>query len=444
MKLVGKVIEKDGRGVVNLIPEEPEDMWHIYNLIRVGDSVKASTMRKVQNESSTGSTSSNRIRTKLTISIENIDFDTQACVLRLKGRNIEENHYVKTGAYHTLDLEINRKFSIYKDEWDSVALNRLETACDINKNADVAAIIMQEGLAYICLITSNLTITRAKIDVNIPKKRKGNIKQYEKSLLRFYELIMQGLLRHINFDLIKVILIASPGFIRDQFHKYLFEEALKNDIKVLKENRNKFLLVHSSSGFKHSLKEILSSPAVISKMNDTKALSEIKTLETFYNTLMVDPDKALYGVKHVEKANENQAIEILLISDTLFRSTELKERKRYVQLVDSVKENGGCVQIFSSMHISGEQKRQTISSNKICDLKMSYAVMAGTRSSNPLSSSNIAQPEVDMKNFLKILQRTEASQKALTETTISLEKYIANLEGFQEVSPKRSRKKRKV
>lgn len=65
--------------------------------------------------------------------------------------------------------------------------------------------------------------------------------------------------------------------------------------------------------------EILSSPAVISKMNDTKALSEIKTLETFYNTLMVDPDKALYGVKHVEKANENQAIEILLISDTLFR-----------------------------------------------------------------------------------------------------------------------------
>lgn len=39
---------------------------------------------------------------------------------------------------------------------------------------------MQEGLAYICLITSNLTITRAKIDVNIPKKRKGNVKQHEK------------------------------------------------------------------------------------------------------------------------------------------------------------------------------------------------------------------------------------------------------------------------
>lgn len=51
--------------------------------------------RKVQNESSTGSTSSSRIRTKLTINVENIDFDIPASVLRLKGRNIEENPYVK-------------------------------------------------------------------------------------------------------------------------------------------------------------------------------------------------------------------------------------------------------------------------------------------------------------------------------------------------------------
>lgn len=51
--------------------------------------------RKVQTESSTGSSSSQRVRTNLTICVENIDFDTQACVLRLKGRNVEENKYVK-------------------------------------------------------------------------------------------------------------------------------------------------------------------------------------------------------------------------------------------------------------------------------------------------------------------------------------------------------------
>lgn len=35
------------------------------------------------------------MRTILTISVETIDFDTQAQVLRLKGRNIEENQFVK-------------------------------------------------------------------------------------------------------------------------------------------------------------------------------------------------------------------------------------------------------------------------------------------------------------------------------------------------------------
>lgn len=80
---------------IGLIPEEPEDMWHAYNLISEGDAVTASTVRKVQTESSTGSSTSNRVRTTLTITVENIDFDTQACVLRLKGRNIVENQYVK-------------------------------------------------------------------------------------------------------------------------------------------------------------------------------------------------------------------------------------------------------------------------------------------------------------------------------------------------------------
>lgn len=50
-------------------------------------------------ESATGSTGSNRVRTTLTIKVEDIDFDTQACMLRLKGRNIQENQYVKVCIY---------------------------------------------------------------------------------------------------------------------------------------------------------------------------------------------------------------------------------------------------------------------------------------------------------------------------------------------------------
>ncbi len=69
-----------------------------------------------------------------------------------------------------------------------------------------------------------------------------------------------------------------------------------------------------------------------------------------------DPTRASYGIKHIEAANEAHAIDTLLIADSLFRSTNLSERKRYVKIVENVREKSGQVKIFSTMHISGERK----------------------------------------------------------------------------------------
>lgn len=87
---------------------------------------------------------------------------------------------LQMGAYHTLDLELNRKFILQKILWDSVALERVDMACDPAQNADVAAVVMQEGLAHICLITPSMTLVRSKIDMTIPRKRKGFTQQHEK------------------------------------------------------------------------------------------------------------------------------------------------------------------------------------------------------------------------------------------------------------------------
>jgi len=35
MKLVRRVLDRDNRGEISLIPEEAEDMWHVYNLVRL-------------------------------------------------------------------------------------------------------------------------------------------------------------------------------------------------------------------------------------------------------------------------------------------------------------------------------------------------------------------------------------------------------------------------
>ena len=74
------------------------------------------------------------------------------------------------------------------------------------------------------------------------------------------------------------------------------------------------------------------------------------------NITLVKLSFTIDRVKHVQAAVDAFAVETLLISDALFRSRDLSERKKFVDIVDSVKENMGTVRIFSSLHVSGERK----------------------------------------------------------------------------------------
>lgn len=45
MKLIFKKIERNGPGTIKMIAQESEDMWHVYNLIVIGDEISASSLR---------------------------------------------------------------------------------------------------------------------------------------------------------------------------------------------------------------------------------------------------------------------------------------------------------------------------------------------------------------------------------------------------------------
>ena len=60
--MIHRNIERDGAGAVVMMPEETEDMWHVFNLIAEGDSVRASTVRKVTNESAIGVRTAEKVR----------------------------------------------------------------------------------------------------------------------------------------------------------------------------------------------------------------------------------------------------------------------------------------------------------------------------------------------------------------------------------------------
>ncbi|KAK9138598.1 hypothetical protein Sjap_009192 [Stephania japonica] len=298
MKIVRRDYIKDGPGSIKMIPEEPDDLWVAYNLISKGDTVMAVTVRKVLREAASGGRDAERVKLKLEIVVEAVEYDKEGSVLRIRGKNILENEHVKIGAFHTLEVEQHRPFVLRK------ALNK------------------------------------------------------------FFENVLQAFLKHVDFKIVRCAVIASPGFTKDQFHRHLLLEAERKQLRTIIENKSRIVLVHTTSGYKHSLREVLDAPNVMNLIKDTKAAQEVRALKDFFDMLSNDPSRACYGPKHVEVAHERMAIQTLLITDDLFKNADVKTRKKYVDLVNSVKNSGGATHIFSSMHVSGERRTSSTDRNR--------------------------------------------------------------------------------
>ncbi|CAH2077758.1 unnamed protein product, partial [Thlaspi arvense] len=314
MKIVGRPPVRNGPGSVKMVAEDSDDLWYAYNLIATGDTVMAVTFRKVQREIPGGGRDSERVKLKLEVQVEEVDYDKDAV--------------------HMCD---------FQDLWDSLAIDTLKQASDPAASADLAVVLMQEGLGQIFLVG-----------------RSGQVPLLVKfiALKKFFENVLQAFVKHVDFSVVRCAVIASPGFTKDQFHRHLLLEAERRQLRPIIENKSRIILVHTNSGYRHSLGEVLNAPNVMNMIKDTKAAKEVKALNDFHTMLTNDPSRACYGPKHVEVAHERMAVQTLLITDELFRNSDVKTRKKYVNLVESVKDSGGEAFIFSSMHVSGEQLAQ--------------------------------------------------------------------------------------
>ena len=133
----------------------------------------------------------------------------------------------------------------------------------------------QEGLAHLCLVGSTCTLTRAKVEANVPRKRGAAAAGYDKAMEGFYDKVwgtslcdlkwarnwnycdccdwmhsslaaptllpatcvracvcvapgrpppaqvFTAVVRHVDWDIVRCLVIAGPGFAKDQFREYL-------------------------------------------------------------------------------------------------------------------------------------------------------------------------------------------------------------------------------
>ena len=83
-------------------------------------------------------------------------------------------------------------------------------------------------------------------------------------------------------------------------------------------------------------------------------------MDDFTSLLRKDDGRAWYGPREVELAAEKGALGkgggVLLISNALFRAQDVGARRRWVRLVDKVRDvEGGEVRVLSSEHESGKR-----------------------------------------------------------------------------------------
>ena len=405
-------------------------MWHAFNLVRPGDLVTARTFRKVaapggssSGNGDAGGSTSERVQVTLRLRVGNVDYDPDGPSLRVGGLNTSECEHVRLGAHHTLELAPGRAFTLEKEAvrggggggaaaaaassasastsesssssalggWDRHDLDRLRQATNPAATADLAALLIAEGLATLVLVGGATTTLAAKVEAALPRKSgKGGVgaaNAHPKALASFFDKVVSSCSRKVDFAVVKCFVVAGPGFTKDAFKKHLeglagvsssASAAAAAAASSSAEPPNpetatpasfasaalpRLVLAHASCAYKHALREVLSSKAVASQIQDTAAAREAAALGALFETLARDPSRAFYGPGHVAAAAELGAIKTLMLSDSLLRVATgareegavdiIKRRSGWEALAEGVRRAGGEVLVFSAAHSTG-------------------------------------------------------------------------------------------
>lgn len=90
---------------------------------------------------------------------------------------------------------------------------RIKEACDPAASADLAAVMIEDGMWNLCLVGSTQTVLRTRMEVTLPRKRGGPEAQgFEKAQARLFEGALQAVLKHVDFSVVRCLVLAGPGF----------------------------------------------------------------------------------------------------------------------------------------------------------------------------------------------------------------------------------------
>lgn len=327
------------QGLIEVIPENLDDLWHLSHIVEEGDYVSTLTTRRIQDNDS-GKTRSDRGVKKtffLGIRVEKINFHKYTGMLRFTGI-IESGpeDLIPLGSHHTINVQINNSIKIQK-MWNKWSLDRLKQAVDYSKrpteiivaiedNTTDLGIIKQYGLEYIGPITGDISGKR-----NIDKNRQNKITEY-------YEEITKTLQQFTN---ISKLIIIGPGFTKNGYYNFLEEK--------YPDMAKKAVLESTGSGGHAGIQEVLKNGLIENLSKDAKIAKEISTVNKLLEKIGKTSNMVTYGKKQVKNATDMGATEKLLVLDELVRQKDIQK------IMNNAENMGGKVEIISSQHDGGKQ-----------------------------------------------------------------------------------------
>jgi protein pelota len=107
-----------------------------------------------------------RVKVTITVSAVSTEYSDSEC--RVKGRCTSENPHIDLGSFHTITLTTQLPVTLTKKCWDRLDVARLEEVSDPAASADLAIVLITDGLAHVCLLGRSVTLVRAKVSLCPP------------------------------------------------------------------------------------------------------------------------------------------------------------------------------------------------------------------------------------------------------------------------------------
>jgi len=331
-----RIVFKDLKhGELKLIPENLDDIWHLYNIIEEGDLIRAVTFRTdEQKDDKIRSKKAEKKRMKLGIRVEKVSFHEFSDRLRVHG-TIEEGPQ-DLGSYHTLNIDADTmdKFSIIKEEWRHHQLERIDEAVKQRTQPILVFVSLDEDTATVAILRQS----GIQLIANIESERSGKMYESKESEHEYYGEILSVIKTYKKAD--SPLIIIGPGFAREHFVNYG-----KDKEPTLFENYRTHGTGHAGMNGIHEALKI----GIIEKITkDNRVSTETQFVEKLFEEIKKD-GLATYGEKDTEDALQKGAVERLLVSDVLVRT------KKGEMLLELTRKTNSNFTIINTMHEAGKK-----------------------------------------------------------------------------------------